>query len=325
MRHRIISALASLALIMGLGAAPAVASPVAGSAVAFDAANPPPRYSPAIEKARTLKGIKGLPKGKIVNGKGWNPNAKLLTGPYYFYAGAWQILGAGESATTYDVNLNIEAPYLDTTNDAHTLAEQAIQSSDTQQTVELGSTHDPSVCGAGNSPCLFAGSWKNGVFLGYNTGFVDYAPNATDLGDTLTTGTVKRFYSTYSGGVWWMSYESQWVGYFPGSIWTNAPNSVTFDKGGVFNGFYEVATKSTGDTTPCTDMGNGKLASDTTSARSYSNAISGTLPGAIANNFVGYDTDGTGYTHVQTTARTTRTGGPGYNAAGTGVGTTGSC
>jgi len=305
------------ALTLGLGglAAPA-------QAAAFDISNPPARYSAAYEKSHTLKGVQA-PKGKL----GYNPNARLLTGPYYFYAGASQYLASTESAKSYGANLHIQLPYMDTTNDSHTLGEIAVQSHDQQQAVEIGWTHDLVVCGAGNSPCLFAGAWKNGVFLGYNTQFVDWAATAINLGATLPTGTPKRFLVMYDSGVWWVAYDSQWIGYFPhNTICGAAPGALTFDKFGVAQGFYEVATKTTGDNTPCTDMGNGEQGNSVagTSARVGTSALGGTLPGAIANNFTGFSF-GTEYTHNTVSAQTTRAGGPGYNAAGTGVGSIGSC
>lgn len=317
----------ALMLMAGALVAPSPASAQDSASVVFDATKPPARYSASEEKRRTLKGVMAS-KGNISDGKSAaKANAKLLAGPYFFYAGASQYLAVGESANYYAVNLHVELPYMDTTNDSHTLGENAVQSRDQQQTVEIGWTHDPIVCGVGNSPCLFSGSWKNHVFLGYGTGFVDYAPTTVDVGDILPTGTPKRFLWQYSGGVWWAAYDGQWVGYYPGTIWTNAPNSVTFDKGGVFQGFYEVATKPSGDAFPCTDMGNGKLGSDVsgTSARSGTNALGGTLPGAIANNFSGFSFGGGVYDHNTVSVQTTRAGGFGYNAAGTGTGTLGSC
>ena len=312
-------ALLAIALIgAGLGVA---TSPVQAShPTAFGPANPPVAYTATVEKARTVKGVKGLPKGNLSRA-----NARLLTGPYYFYAGASQYLAAGESASSYASNQLVSLPALDTAKDSHTLGEVAVQSHNQQQTVEAGWTHDPIVCGAGNSPCLFTGTWKNGVFRGYNTGFVDWAANPINVGATLTPNTQKRFQIQYSGGNWWVAYDLAWIGYFPGTIWTNAPGSVTFDKFGVAQGFYEVATKSTGDTTPCTDMANGKLGTDPVGpwATSGTNSLGGTLPGAIANNFGGFSTIAGIYDHNTINTQTTRAGGPGYNAAGTGVGAIG--
>jgi hypothetical protein len=313
-------ALIASVITFGLGAC-------AAPAEASDTARPPAGYSVAYEKAHAAKGVQAI-KGYVGNGKAYNPNAKLLTGPYYFYAGARQRLAAGESANSLAVNLNVYLAYLDTANDAHTLMQLAVQSHDSQQAVEFGVTHDPAVCGAGNSPCLFGGYRKNGVWGGYSTGFVDYAANTTHtLGTTLVANPQKRFQVTYSGGNWWLAYDLAWIGYFPGTLWTNAPNSVTFDKGGLFQSWTEVATKVTGDATPCTDAGNGELGNSVagTSARVGTNALGGTLPGAIANNFTGFSYGLGIYTHNTVSAQTTRVGGPGYNAAGTAVGTIGSC
>lgn len=310
-----------LAAVVALLAPVAIQAPTYAAPTAVSSATPP-----AVPKVQGSKpvGIKAA-KGQV----GDRSSRALLTGPYFFHAGGQQSLAAGESATSLAANLHVELPYLDTANDAHSLGELAIKSHDQQQVVEIGTTHDPAVCGAGNSPCLFVFWWKNGVGQCYNgCGWVDYAPTALNVGGSLAAdvGTQKRFQLTYSGGVWWGAYNGTWIGYFPGSLWTAAPGSVTFDKGGVFQGFYEVATKVAGDNTPCTDMGNGLLASNGSAARVGSISMTGTLPGAIANNFPPFTSPATAaYTAAFASVTTVRAGGTGYTSAGGTPGNTGSC
>lgn len=245
------------------------------------------------------------------------------------------------------VNLNVFNTYLNS-NDAHTLAELAVQSADGTQAVEIGWTKDAAVCGAytpgSSGPCLFTYSWVNGVGMGYNAGFVDYAPTTLNVGATLpltASGTNTRFGIQSFNNNWWVSVNlgdgtgQKWIGYFPQSIWSGASPSVTFNEAGLIQTFGEVAAKATGDNTPCTDMGNGVLGlnSNTSSARIGSFSLINPQSGAIPNlsidgssqNYPGkYYTDVAG-NPIPGNVRTLRYGGPGWNAAGTGNGTIGGC
>jgi hypothetical protein len=279
----------------------------------------------ALSPAGPAAAVKGYP-GKTVNS-----TRSLLGGPYFFYGIARQVLAAGESATSLAANLHVQNTYLDTTNDAHTLGELAVQSHDSKQIVEVGWNRDDAVCGAGNT-CLFVFRWKDGVPTCYNLcaggAFVEYAA-ACSVAGTICAGdnlsphfnTTKRFQIIHSGSAWWIAYDGHWIGYYPDTV------NPTFTSGGLFQVFYEVATKATGDNTPCTDMGNGRDgATDLSAARMGSISMTGTAPGAIANNFTASTQPSTAvYTATALSATTTRAGGPGYNPAGTGVGTRGSC
>ncbi|GAA3336585.1 hypothetical protein GCM10020358_09620 [Amorphoplanes nipponensis] len=171
----------------------------------------------------------------------------------FHYAVGAQI---GETDGTW-ANLTVEKPRLGE-GDYHTLAEIAVQSPDTQQTVEVGWTVDRSVNGD-DDPHLFVFYWRDGKRTCYNAcGFTQYSKTVKP-GDTLPVGTSKRFGIQHAGNAWWIAYDSEWIGYFPDSNWEGR-----YTKGGVIQWFGEVASPSL---TPCTQMGNGKPAATGTAAR----------------------------------------------------------
>ncbi|MEV6345250.1 neprosin family prolyl endopeptidase [Actinoplanes sp. NPDC051851] len=155
-------------------------------------------------------------------------------------------------------NFTIAKPVLDS-GDYHTLAELAVQSSDSRQIVEVGWNVDRVVNGD-DDPHLFVYHWVNGVSTCYNgCGFVQYSSNIHP-GDTLPRDTAKRIGIQYDGSAWWIAYDTEWVGYYPASRWNG-----TFTRTGVVQTFGEVAASSTD---PCTEMGNGRHGeSDTAAAK----------------------------------------------------------
>ncbi|SFF30388.1 protein of unknown function [Actinoplanes philippinensis] len=144
-------------------------------------------------------------------------------------------------------NFSINKPSLALT-DFHTLAELAVQSSNGNQIVEVGWTVDRLVNGD-SDPHLFVYHWVNGVPTCYNgCGFVQYSANISP-GDTLPENATKRLGIQYYSGAWWIAYDTEWVGYFPGTLWSG-----NFTQSGMIQAFGEVAGISL---LPCTDMGNG--------------------------------------------------------------------
>lgn len=172
------------------------------------------------------------------------------------------LYNVGSQAAVADglyTTMTVAKPTLATV-DYHTLAELALQSADGQQIIEVGWNVDRAVNGDAD-PHLFVYHWINQATTCYNgCGFVQYA---TDLkpGDTLTYDVSKKFGIQYSGGAWWIAYDTEWVGYFPASLWSDA--GVTFTQAGFMQVFGEVAAAST---TPCTAMGNGITPDQSTSA-----------------------------------------------------------
>jgi hypothetical protein len=176
--------------------------------------------------------------------------------PTFSYAGALQ-----DAVTTgFYANLTIAKPTL-STRDYHTLAEIALQSTDLRQTVEIGWNVDRSVNGD-SDPHLFVYHWVNGQSTCYNgCGFVQYS-STVKPGDTLAYGVGKKFSIQYSGAAWWVAFDTEWIGYFPESLWINAGLS-SFATSGVVKLFGEVASPAS--TAPCgTQMGNGVDSASTT-------------------------------------------------------------
>ncbi|MGW4940642.1 neprosin family prolyl endopeptidase [Actinoplanes sp. NPDC004185] len=162
----------------------------------------------------------------------------------------------GETDGTW-ANLTVEKPKL-VEGDYHTLAELAVRSADSQQTVEVGWTVDRSVNGD-DDPHLFVFYWKDGVAKCYNACGWTQIHKTVKPGDTLPVGTSKRFGIMHDGNAWWIAYNSEYIGYFHDKNWEGR-----FTRAGLAQWFGEVASPSL---TPCTQMGNGKPASDGDAAR----------------------------------------------------------
>jgi hypothetical protein len=143
--------------------------------------------------------------------------------------------------------------------DYHSLAELALESADGKQIVEFGWNVDRGVNGD-EDPHLFVYRWVNRKTSCYNgCGFVQYSTNVKP-GDTVAYGSIKKFGIQYFNGAWWVAFDSEWIGYFPETIWNE--QGVSFSKGGYQQVFGEVAASSL---KPCgTQMGNGTIPSATT-------------------------------------------------------------
>ena len=149
----------------------------------------------------------------------------------------------------------------------HSLVEIAVsKTGNSGQIVEVGINRDFNLYGD-NNPHLFVFSWVNGVGKGYNaaagSGWVDYAANPINVGANLSSylgGANKKFGIQYSNAAWWISFDNQWIGNYPGTNWTGASPSVTFADSTYVQFFGEVASTSSA---PCTDMGNGTLGTTT--------------------------------------------------------------
>jgi ribosomal protein L13E len=163
---------------------------------------------------------------------------------------------AAEADAAY-ANLTISKPKL-AKSDYHTLAEIAVQSADGKQIVEVGWTVDRVVNGD-DDPHLFVYHWVDRQTSCYNgCGFVQYSKNIKP-GDTLVQDTQKKFGIQNFNGDWWVAYDTEWVGYFPGELWGGK-----FTRSGLVQVFGEVAATTA---TPCTEMGNGKGGVNTTAAK----------------------------------------------------------
>ncbi|MEU4694445.1 neprosin family prolyl endopeptidase [Actinoplanes sp. NPDC023714] len=181
-----------------------------------------------------------------------SPTGSKPTVNYLYSVGTQAVVSDGAYA-----NLTISKPKL-AKEDYHSLAELAVQSADGQQIVEVGWTVDRLVNGD-DDPHLFVYHWIDRKTTCYNTcGFVQYSKNIAP-GDVLAQDKAARFGIQFFNGAWWVAFDSEWVGYFPGQLWDDK-----FTKTGLVQVFGEVAASSP---TPCTEMGNGLAADDAKAAR----------------------------------------------------------
>ncbi|MEU4238780.1 neprosin family prolyl endopeptidase [Actinoplanes sp. NPDC026619] len=175
----------------------------------------------------------------------------------------YDVASQGATADGMYANLYIAKPYL-APEDYHSLAEVVVQSGsedENAQKIEVGWTVDRNVNKGSEDPHLFIYYWINNEGICYNDcGFVQYSKTVWP-GSTLPTGAAKKFGIQYADGLWWIAYDTEWVGYFPATLWSD--QNVKFTQGGFFQAFGEVASKNK---VPCTDMGTGKDASLSTSA-----------------------------------------------------------
>jgi hypothetical protein len=150
----------------------------------------------------------------------------------------------------YYANLTIAKPRLHE-KDAHSLAELAVQSADSKQIVEVGWTVDRAVNNGSEEPHLFVYHWVDGKSSCYNgCGWVQTHPTVKP-GAKLATG-AKRFGIQFVDDAWWISYDSEFIGYFPETLWTDQ-RVESFRQSGLVQIFGEVA----GAANPCSQMGNG--------------------------------------------------------------------
>jgi len=297
--------------------------------------NGPPEFNPG------AKSMTGLKSPKIVAKKGHQAlrperaASRMAPCPAgcFFYGGNAQVLGGTDSALGMAANLHVYKPYLDPVNGGHTLAEIAVERTvgGQRQIVEVGTTVDPGVCGAQPVPCMFSFWWKNGVGQGYNVNFTPYAPTCSVaanycIGESLLglagavpgNGNPYRFQIQHNNGAWWLAFNNMWVGDFNDSLWTGATPSgpgVTFTSGQTFQAFYEVVDFTT---LPCSDMGNGLVASNGSAARVGTMALLNSSPAGIASNFSSV-TVNSPYTQLNLTSpniTTARAGGPGFDSLG---------
>jgi hypothetical protein len=215
-----------------------------------------------------------------------------LSSVNYFYSSAYQF---AETDGSY-ANLVISKPQL-AQEDYHTLAEIAVQSADGRQIVEVGWTVDRAVNGD-DDPHLFVYHWVDRTESCYNgCGFVPYSRIAWP-GMTLPLDVSKRFGIQYYNGAWWIAYDTEWLGYFPVSLWGG-----TFTRSGLVQWFGEVAASNIA---PCTDMGNGRSADDPYAARIGSvSLLNGPEPNIALKALSIY------YNAQALSTRTMRYGGPG--------------
>ena len=337
---------AALAALMVSGAL--VASPV-------QAAEPLPKVPVPASKAKvgSAKDVtpKGAVKGRTPKAGGVSTRALTTCSPdaCFKYSGVGQTFSDNVASVRYDLSihkpqLSVEAgAYQNNWHDQkgrHSLMEVSAAAPGTTgggqgNTVEAGWTVDYNINSGSFEPHFFVHMWIDNDPMGYNmdpnAGFNDFSGGGgfspIGPGDALTgaIGTSKRFQLAYldntaSGGMpgWWVGYNSLWVGYWPETMWSN--EGETFLDASEVQGFGEIATFTDES---CTDMGSGTMAAAGVGASISNYAVTGTTDTPDIDNFTS-GTDLTRWNRVGT-ASPIYIGGPGHNAIGMALGTTGSC
>jgi neprosin-like protein len=228
------------------------------------------------------------PKGMPGQVHGFAPDGSTLV---YFYADAYQFVDATSISGEYTQH----APTIGSV-DYHSLAELAAQSADGLDIVEIGwivSNTDP-------QPQLFVFHWIRGEPTCYNgCGYVQLSSTRVPGMHVDVTDTPQSYAIQYSGGDWFVGYQGEWIGYFPGSEWNDEFTSI-----GLAQWFGEVAA---GTALPCSQMGSGAFA-DQAGAASISNLL---VEGAAAQSLPGELTLPAAYSTAGMTATSYFYGGPG--------------
>ena len=282
--HLFFKAGISLALILALMPAAAAESdtPAAPSVVCAHAAGLETAAPPAFDPGTTTQpgpplcthgqvpqpvgrhGLKGMPRIEAHGMRGIEamPQGEM----YYFYTSAFQ----QASTTIVQGGFTQDKPYVDPA-DYHSLAELVGQSADGQNMIEIGWTVDPGL-NHDRRPHLFVFHWVDGNPTCYNgCGYVQVSQTRYPGMPVTVTGTPNRYAIRFDGKRWWVGYQGEWIGYFPGSVWSGNFTSIAMTQW-----FGEVAASSP---QPCTQMGNGNFGSASAAAAIAAEKLG---PGAAA-------------------------------------------
>lgn len=153
------------------------------------------------------------------------------TAAAYYYAGAFQYVNSPGSSAFYTQHVPWLMPA-----DSHSLAEMAVQSTDRRQIVEVGWIIDRAGYGDENLH-LFVYHWVNGVETCYNgCGWVQSSATRFPGMKLTYDGTASQYMINFRDGNWWIGYQGEWIGFFPGSLWSG-----TYTAGGLIQWFGELA------------------------------------------------------------------------------------
>ncbi|MBC3841364.1 neprosin family prolyl endopeptidase [Streptacidiphilus sp. 4-A2] len=230
------------------------------------------------------------------------PSAPAAQAATCWYGSCFSYVSGSQEATATGASVTMlqDSPTLDAGQPGgHSLQELALQNSAQTSTVEVGWTVDPQLNGD-SLPHLFVYHWVDGQESCYNgCGFVQVSGSVRP-GMAVTSGTAGTYAVLYSGGNWWIYYDNQAVGYFPGSLWGGSYTSAQ-----LVTAFGEVAAT---DPTSCTQMGDGRPGSDSGSSWIADYQLVGSPD---APSFTVSATDPGEYDSGSATATSFQLGGPG--------------
>jgi hypothetical protein len=175
----------------------------------------------------------------------------------YQYAGAWA--SAGGRIPLFDgggVVTKVENPDISSIAGTHSLYEISVQGGvGNGNIVEVGWTRET----GDSAPRLFVFHWIGWNPACYNgCGWVQWNPNIVP-GSVVRPGTESYMGYVFFEGNWWAWYANQWLGYFPGTLWSG-----TYTQASLVQWFGEIYES---DPTPESDMGNGNYAAVAAAAR----------------------------------------------------------
>lgn len=240
--------------------------------------------------------------------------------------GAFRYAGFSQAYNAPGLKANVDVPTVGTPDTSdHSLVELDIEreaGAGPIDRVEIGFNIDATLYG-NTSPHLFVYSGEAGVGQGYNggNGYTDIVDTCgaggTNVvaGQTETAGTAVSLETEYGGTPtgWYLYRNGCAFGYYPASAWTGT--TFTSATTTLVQAFGEV-WDADGGSTPCTDMGNGTLASNAPAGAAVGSVLLGTGVPSSAVNMVGYtiNTISASYyaqVNVAGSKRTERYGGPG--------------
>ena len=218
-----------------------------------------------------------------------SPDAAL----FYFYNAAFQTGSATTSSAKF-------AQYNPTVGvqDYHSLVEMAGESADASNIIEVGWTVDPST-NHDSLPHLFVFHWINSSPTCYNAcGWVQVSQTRFPGMPVTQTKTGQLYAFKFDGTNWWVGYQGEWIGYFPGSLWNGQ-----FTQFGFTQWFGEVAASSE---QPCTQMGSGVFGTSNGAA-----VVSAEKFGTSSAVLPGTNTEAQYYNTGSFTTKSYHLGGPG--------------
>jgi uncharacterized protein (TIGR03382 family) len=189
-------------------------------------------------------GPKGRPGRRTFSSAKGGSSTTTVT---FHYAGVFQFVPvSGASAQWSQFQPTLAPP------DSHSLVEMSVESEDGEQIVEVGWTVDRLVNGD-SLPHLFVFHWVDGNASCYNgCGWQQVSQTRyPGMIVELTREPQQVIYRYFNAG-WWVWYQSEWIGFFPGGLWT-----VDFSSAGLVQWFGEIA----GEAEPGSQMGDGLLPS----------------------------------------------------------------
>jgi hypothetical protein len=148
-------------------------------------------------------------------------------------------------------------------------------SSDFQSIVEVGWI----VMAGDPQPQLFVYHWIDGQGTCYDAcGWVQVSTSRVPGMTVSVSKTRQEFGIEYTQGSWWISYQNEMIGYFPGTLWNN-----TYTHMDEAQWFGEVSAAAN-HPRPCTQMGDGIFGTKPRRAAEFSDILMDNSP-PVLNNY----------------------------------------